>query len=206
MAYTSYFASIEANPNPAMTTFEKIPRATLVHITDVHHERNMYAHPNPVARAIFWQRLAQGMALLTRHAPASAKVLDFGGGSGAFLPSLAGRFADVSVIDMDLNDARRVAAHYALGNVRLHECDVTRWHSGESYDVVVAMDVLEHFSDKSVPQQFLENHLRRDGLLLMSLPTENAIYELGRTVLRKTKPADHYHPASALVRYYRDHG
>jgi len=66
--------------------------------------------------------------------------------------------------------------------------------------------VLEHFADKSMPYRFLETRLKPGGLLLVSLPTENWIYELGRMVLRKTKPADHYHPAHELVRYYRDAG
>lgn len=189
-----------------MTAFQRIPAATLARITDVDHERNMYAHPNPIARAIFWQRLAVGYALLKRFAPRDSTVLDFGGGSGAFLPTLANHFREVSVIDMDIDDARRVASHYALAGVHIHECDVTCWTENNIYDVVVAMDVLEHFADSSVPGDFLKKHLRRGGLLLVSLPTENWIYRMGRLVLRKSKPADHYHPATTLVRYYVEHG
>jgi 2-polyprenyl-3-methyl-5-hydroxy-6-metoxy-1,4-benzoquinol methylase len=185
--------------------FIKIPPADLLRLTDAQHERNMYAHPNPVARGIFWQRLEVGYRLL-RNVPADSKVLDFGGGSGAFLPALAQRFADVSVVDLDLNDARRVATHFQLKNVRLFEQDITTWDSAEMYDLVVTMDVLEHFADKSVPRHFLDNRLKPNGLLLISLPTENWLYRLGRVVLRKTKPADHYHPAHELVRYYRDAG
>ncbi len=185
--------------------FIKIPPADLVRLTDAQHERNMYAHPNPVARAIFWQRLEVGYRLLD-DVPAGSKVLDFGGGSGAFLPALAQRFADVSVVDRDLNDARRVATHYQMKNARLFEQDIATWSSAEKYDLVVTMDVLEHFADKSLPRRFLDNRLKPNGLLLVSLPTENWLYRLGRTILGKTKPADHYHPAHALVRYYRDAG
>jgi len=185
--------------------FIKIPPADLVRLTDAQHERNMYAHPNPVARGIFWQRLEVGYHLLG-DVPAGSKVLDFGGGSGAFLPTLAQRFADISVVDRDLNDARRVAAHYQMKNVRLFEQDITSWDSAEMYDLVVTMDVLEHFADKSVPRRFLDSRLKPNGLLLVSLPTENWLYLLGRAVLGKTKPADHYHPAHELVRYYRDAG
>jgi 2-polyprenyl-3-methyl-5-hydroxy-6-metoxy-1,4-benzoquinol methylase len=178
----------------------------LERVTDVHHERNMYAHPNFLARAIFWQRLVMGYRLLGEHAAAGLKLLDLGGGSGAFLPTLAQRFPDLTVVDLELNDARRVAAHYALNNVRFFECDISRWDQTDTFDVVVAMDVLEHFADMSVPHRFLDAHLKRNGLLLVSLPTENALYELGRTVLKKNKPVDHYHRATALVEYYRDSG
>lgn len=185
--------------------FIKIPPADLVRLTDARHERNMYAHPNPVARGIFWQRLEVGYRLLD-DVPAASKVLDFGGGSGAFLPALAQRFADVSVVDRDLNDARHVAAHYQLKNARLFEQDITNWDSTETYDLVVTMDVLEHFADKSVPRRFLDGRLKPGGLLLVSLPTENWLYRLGRAILRKTKPTDHYHPAHELVQYYREAG
>lgn len=185
--------------------FVKIPPSDLVRLTDAQHERNMYAHPNPVARGIFWQRLEIGYGLV-RELTATSNVLDFGGGSGAFLPTLARHFASVSVADLDLDDARRIATHYRLTNVRLFETDIANWSSAESYDLVTAMDVLEHFADKSVPYRFFERRLKPGGLLLVSLPTENWIYQLGRFVLRKTKPADHYHPAHELVRYYRDAG
>lgn len=185
--------------------FTKIPAADLMQLTDAQHERNMYAHPNPVARWIFWQRLKVGFRLLD-GVPAGSRVLDLGGGSGAFLPSLANRFAEVSVVDLDLNDARRVANHYRLANVRLFEQDISKWDDAGMYDLVVTMDVLEHFADKSVPRRFLDSHLKPNGLLLVSLPTENWIYQLGRAVLGKTKPVDHYHPAHELVRYYLDAG
>ena len=185
--------------------FIKIPPADLTRLTDAQHERNMYAHPNPIARGIFWQRLEVGYRLLG-NTPGTSKVLDFGGGSGAFLPALAQRFAHVTVVDRDLNDASRVAAHYQTKNTRLIEQDITNWDSAETYDLVVTMDVLEHFADKSVPRRFLDDRLKPGGLLLVSLPTENWLYRLGRAILRKTKPADHYHPAHELVRYYQEAG
>ena len=181
--------------------FPSIPPDVLGRITDPGHERNMYAHPNPVVRAIFWQRLEVGMELLARQAGPEASVLDFGGGSGAFLPALSSRFSQVAVLDRDLEDARRVAAHYGLGNVAIHEQDVTQSQHQQTYDVIAAMDVLEHFADPAVPHRFLSACLKPGGLLLVSLPTENAWYRLGRLIVRKQKPADHYHAAHTLIEY-----
>jgi 2-polyprenyl-3-methyl-5-hydroxy-6-metoxy-1,4-benzoquinol methylase len=189
-----------------MAGFVQIPTSVLLQVTDPAHERNMYAHPNPIARAIFWQRLSVGFHMLARHADPAARVLDFGGGSGAFLPALAQRFADLSIVDLDLDDARRIATHFRLDRVQLHQQDITRWDPGAPFDVAVAMDVLEHFPDKAVPQRFFERHLRGGGLLLVSLPTENLLYRLGRIVVRKTKPADHYHSSDELMRHYQAAG
>jgi SAM-dependent methyltransferase len=189
-----------------MTAFSRIPLSVLTRCTDVHQERNVYVHRNPLAREIFWQRLSVGFELLRRFANPHCRVLDFGGGSGAFLPSLAARYAEVTVIDLDLDDARRITTHYRLGNVRLLQADIATWNGNDSFDLVVAMDVLEHFADMEVPRQFLDRYLRTGGLLLVNLPTENLLYELGRTVLRKKKPANHYHSANDLVRYYSQAG
>lgn len=189
-----------------MSRFEPISNSVLAQLTDIHHERNIYAHPNALARGIFWQRLKYGYRLLEKHALDVSSVLDFGGGSGAFLPSLAGRFREVTVIDTDLDDARRIMLHYQLNNVRLISQDITMWDSNNVYDLIVATDVLEHFADMIVPQRFFERHLKSDGLLLVSLPTENSLYEIGRALVRKEKPHDHYHSAHTLVQFYRNHG
>ena len=44
--------------------FLPIPPDVLARITDTTQERNIYVHPNPLARAIFWQRLEVGYHLL----------------------------------------------------------------------------------------------------------------------------------------------
>lgn len=189
-----------------MASFTVIPLPVLSRLTDATQERNIYVHPNVIARVIFWQRLIVGHRLLKKYTSPDKKLLDFGGGSGAFLPTLAKSFADVSVVDLDLNDARQIAGHYQLKNVRLFERDIATWDDAEIYDVITAMDVLEHFADVTKPRQFIDKHLKRDGLLLVSLPTENWIYEVGRSILGKTKPTDHYHPAKTIVRYYQEAG
>lgn len=189
-----------------MSGFKQIPLTLLRDLTNTQQERNIYAHPSILARIIFWQRLRFGFRLIKKIALQSSHVLDFGGGSGAFLPSLASYFDNVSVIDLDLDDARRIVNHYSLSNVRLQQQDISSWRGTSPFDVVTAMDVLEHFSDMDVPLSFFEQHLKPRGLMLVSLPTENALYELGRRILRKEKPADHYHSARDLVRFYRKHG
>ena len=73
-------------------------------------------------------------------------------------------------------------------------------------DIVIATDVLEHFRDLSTPIEFINKHLVKDGLLIVTLPTENILYELGRVVINKKKPEDHYHKSSAVIDFLQENG
>lgn len=176
-----------------------IPRAELIEITDVDNERNVYTHRLALARAIFWSRLVNVYDLLESRHHRREKILDFGGGSGVFLKALCGYFEQVDMIDLDPSDARRIAARYGLDNVRIIEADVASRRIGRSYDVITALDVLEHFRDLAVPIAFIRRHLKPGGHLIVSLPTENRLYELGRRVIRKTKPRDHFHASPDVI-------
>ncbi|GEM_PF-76814 len=183
-----------------------IPYGELVALTDVANERNIYTHPLWPARAIFWSRLIDAFDLLERHHGRQEKVLDFGGGSGVFLKALCGCFEAVDVIDLDPADARRIVQAYGLRNVRIVEADITDCRLGRTYDVITALDVLEHFRDLALPVSFIRRHLAPGGHLVVSLPTENRLYELGRRIIGKTKPGDHYHAARDVIAFLRRSG
>jgi 2-polyprenyl-3-methyl-5-hydroxy-6-metoxy-1,4-benzoquinol methylase len=183
-----------------------IPREELVQVTDVNNERNVYTPRLAIARAIFWSRLTTVYGLLERRHGRREKILDFGGGSGVFLKALCGYFEQVDMIDLDPSDARGIAAKYGLDNVRIIEADITSCRIGRSYDLVIALDVLEHFRDLEPPVTFIRRHLKPGGHLIVSLPTENRIYELGRKVIRKTKPRDHFHASRDIIATLRRSG
>jgi len=191
---------------PVRRGFVRIPLHSMQALTDTNAERNIYVHPNPLARRIFWQRLLHAHRLLKKHVPPDAMTLDFGGGSGAFLPSLCNLFGNVSVIDLDLGDAERIASHFQLSDVSFYRQNINAFDQKIIFDLVVATDVFEHFSDMYEPYYFLQKHLKDGGFLLLTLPTENALYELGRCIVHKTKPEDHYHSACEVVRFYEAHG
>jgi predicted TPR repeat methyltransferase len=175
-------------------------------LTDPSAERNIYVHPNPLARDIFWQRLeilAQG---LKKHTHGGENVIDFGGGSGAFLRGLCGLFHRIEVVDLDPQDALNLKGHYGLENCRIIQADIFRWEPDKPRDLVVATDVLEHFPETEKPLERIEHYLKDKGLLALSVPTENWLYRLGRLPIGKTKPADHYHGASHIMTVLRDRG
>ena len=184
----------------------RISRQLLLQLTDPELERNIYIHPNPLAREIFWQRLEFLCRFLTRHQAAGSSVLDLGGGSGVFSRLASPLVRSFEIVDLDCRDAVAIRDHFSLPNVQISQCDIGEFQPAQPVDIVTAADVLEHFKDLLYPTTFIRRVLRPGGLLLISVPTENWIYDLGRVIVRKTKPADHYHPASHIIRFLTGHG
>jgi 2-polyprenyl-3-methyl-5-hydroxy-6-metoxy-1,4-benzoquinol methylase len=174
---------------------------TFERLTDPSNERNIYTHPNPLARDIFWQRLELLLCGMNQHVPRPRRILDFGGGSGGFLKGLALSFPDsiVDVIDLDPDDAERVRDFNNLSNVRIFRGNIDSWQPDHHYDVVVATDVLEHFTNLKMPVDAIRRFMTEDGHLCISVPTENLLYLGGRVVLNKKKPLDHFHSASTIL-------
>lgn len=156
----------------------------------------LYYTGNPVLRRMFWQRLRILNRLMDRVAVAHGSCLDFGGGSGVFLPTLAGRFQRVTLLDLEARQAKLVMQQYALRNVSVVEGDAASADfSREPFDAIVAADVLEHFQDLDLPVPLLHRWLKPGGVLFTSLPTENWVYVFLRKVFGIEKPWDHYHTA-----------
>jgi len=180
---------------------------TFEHLTDSSNERNIYTHPNPLARDIFWQRLELLLCGMKNHMPRPRRILDFGGGSGGFLKGLALSFPDamIDVIDLEPGDAEKVRAHHQLTNVRIFSGNIETWHPEHQYDTVVATDVFEHFSDLNIPVAALNRFMTPGAHLCLSVPTENFLYLTGRIILRKTKPLDHYHAGETILQHLNFH-
>jgi len=163
------------------------------------HERNIYIHPNPLAREIFWQRIDALVRMIVKECTPRQRGLDFGGGSGALVRFWSEWGGEVDLLDLDAADARQLAEHYPAPTLHIIEADVADHQPDHPYDFIVAADVLEHFPDLSVPLGHMQRLLRPGGCLLVSVPTENWLYELGRAVVGKRKPADHYHSSRQII-------
>jgi len=156
-----------------------------------------YSHPNPLINHLFWQRLRKVMEYLEKEAPYEY-VLDFGCGSGVLLPFLCKISAHVVAVDIDLLPLSIVGRYrdfppnlkvYDLKQVQLRELPAA------SFDRVVAMDVLEHVEDLLMVENDLTSLLRPNGELIISGPTENFFYRLGRKLAGR-EYSGHYHKRS----------
>ena len=141
-----------------------------------------YSHPNPLINWLFWQRLHMAMNYIEKHAPYE-KILDFGCGSGVMLPFLAQHSRQVLAMDIDLLPLERVKKYIPLAeNVQVlnaNQVSVSQLMS-KSFDLINALDVLEHVDDLLHTLSDLLKLLQPGGDLVVSGPTENILYQIGR--------------------------
>jgi len=177
----------------------RIPRHEIETITSTaveditEHDRDemaipTYLHANPLIRWLMWKRYDRLADMMEGNA--SGAALEFGCGIGLFLPELSRQYGTVYAIDLFPHYARRMAAEKGI---RVHFIQDLDDIEAASLDVIVAADVLEHIEDlKGYLQQF-HRTLKPGGQLLVSGPTENLLYKLGRLVAGFGDKGDYHH-------------
>ena len=141
-----------------------------------------YSHPNPLINWLFWRRLRVVMDYIQQAAPVE-RALDFGCGSGVMLPFLAEVSREVTALDVDLAPLEWVQRFIPLvANVRALDANQTSLAdlAPHSYDFINALDVLEHVDDLPRTLADLLRLLKPGGQIIISGPTENILYQLGR--------------------------
>jgi predicted TPR repeat methyltransferase len=187
--------------------FIHIPIETLKQVYRNHSKTTLYFSRNPIVRLLFWKRLKTLYTFIERAGHAKSRAIDFGGGNGVFLPSLAQLFGQVTCIDLDTKRASQMAELFRLQNVTLLSGDLNAPLTLDGpVDAIVAADVLEHFKELAPPVSSITRWLNDDGALYTSLPTENYAYTALRAILRVTKPADHFHAGHEVEQFLSRHG
>ena len=158
-----------------------------------------YSHPNPLINWLFWQRLHKALNHLERDAPYE-HILDFGCGSGVMLPFLCGISNRVTAMDIDLFPLERISRQRAFPtNLTIHDArEITLKDLPKaSFDVIVATDVLEHVNDLPGTLAEMGNLLKPGGQVVISGPTENILYKIGRRLAGPEYSGD-YHERGIL--------
>ncbi len=149
-----------------------------------------YSNPNPLMNFLFWERIYRAMQYIAQRGKIQ-KVMDFGCGSGVMLPFLAQSADEVIAVDVDLAPLRRLEKFIAFpDNITFTETHATV-QSG-TLDLLLALDVLEHVNALDKLLADLSALLKPDGVLLVSGPTENIFYKMGR-MLAGPEYSGHYH-------------
>jgi len=132
-----------------------------------------YLHRNPAAAAVAWWRLFAAVRFHRKYAAPGA-VLDFGAACGE-LRHLLPPVVPYDFVEIDPVMARVLAElHPAATRRVVAELPAAR------YAAVFALDSLEHNLDVGPLLDQLVASLAPGGVLILSGPTENRLYRLGR--------------------------
>ncbi len=166
-----------------------------------------YSHPNPIINTLFWERLRRVMQYLAADAPYDS-VLDFGCGSGVLLPLLSDLSTRVIAVDIDLLPLERVRRYYPLPpNVQVYDLKHVPLHAlpAAPFDRIIATDVLEHVEELAAVMADLLGLLKPGGQIVISGPTENLFYHIGRRLAGR-EYSGHYHRRSiTTIREWLSH-
>ena len=146
-----------------------------------------YSHPNPFISYLFWKRLHIIITYLENHHPYES-ILDFGTGSGVMLPFLGSVAKNVEALDVDVTPAKRIGSIIPFPpNITLTEYteDQSGVYHKESFDLIVALDVLEHLQNLQKATKWLFSLLKPGGQIIFSGPSENILYKIGRRIAGK---------------------
>jgi 2-polyprenyl-3-methyl-5-hydroxy-6-metoxy-1,4-benzoquinol methylase len=149
------------------------------------------------SREIFWKRIqVSTQSILEKH---GGKCIDFGCGSGILLPFLDPIFEIVYAVDIapkfaqDFINFWTDSVQHPLKNIylfnKLEYNDLTH----NSIDLILALDSLEHVDNIKDVLLKMKDLLKPGGSILISGPTENLFYRIGRKIVGFS---GHYHRRS----------
>jgi len=141
-----------------------------------------YVHANLPAAWVAWQRNRAAAALYMRHA-APGPILDFGSATGEVGHLIQKRGA-YHIIEQDDVLAKACGQWQDSRRITLDDA------KPRTFSAIFALDSLEHNEDIPALISKLIPLMRDDGVFILSGPTENGFYRLGRKLAGFS---GHYH-------------
>ncbi len=160
-----------------------------------------YAHTNPLIDWLFWQRLKIAEQFFL-NSKTSGNLLDFGCGSGVFCHLMQNQAFEITGLDIDLSPLNTLKAHIAFDeHIRWLEGDLTHpTLKPNTFDAITALDVLEHADDLDNALRRFKILLKPGGCLIVSGPTENWLYQIGRKLAGKEFHGEYHHTNIAKIK------
>jgi len=142
-----------------------------------------YTNRNPLISFLFWHRVRKVMSYLG-STMRFERAMDFGCGGGVMLPFLSQISRSVIAVDIDLSPLKKMESYVTFpDNIEIHYThQIKSGDFAHSFDVILALDVLEHVEDLDNTLANLCQLLAPKGQIIISGPTENFAYQIGRKI------------------------
>lgn len=152
-----------------------------------------YAHKNPIIDYLFWERIRLAFHYAKKHSLGN-RALDFGCGSGVLTYLLANNGYEVSSSDIEFSPIALIKTDIDFpSEILFIEGDIMNQQLPDnSFDVIFALDVLEHIENYRDYIQLFKRLLCNNGIVVVSGPTENLLYRLGRKLAGKRFTGDYH--------------
>jgi len=135
-------------------------------------ERSVYREMAELDDRHWWYRARRNILadLIRREVslPPKARILEIGCGTGHNLEMLA-RFGKVDALELD-DEARGIAERRLGRKVMSAPLPELAGVPGRRYDLIAALDVIEHIDDDSAALAAIAGKLKRGGKLVMTVP------------------------------------
>lgn len=159
-----------------------------------------YTHNNPLIRWLMWKRY-ETISKLSKINNQMV-VYEFGCGLGLFLPTLSKNAKKTFATDLYPQYAMKLSHDFNLNINFIDSID----HIDEELDLIISADVLEHITNLNEILSSWKKHLKTNGRLIISGPTENTLYKIGRFVAGFSDKGDYHihnieHIKTEIIKY-----
>jgi SAM-dependent methyltransferase len=162
-----------------------------------HYPPGIHARLAELEEKHFWFTARSELVvwLLRRHFPRPRSVLEVGCGTGGVLAQIAAEHPDVELTGGDLLKEALDVARARVPQATLLQLDARRLPYVDEFDVVCALDVLEHVAEDGAALAEIERSLLPGGGVLVTVPQHPRLWsaadEYGRHRRRYTRTALH---------------
>ena len=129
-----------------------------------------------------WDLPALKARFLLEHLPSAGRVLEIGCGGGKLLNTIATHRPKLELYGSDIRPLRYEPQRFAFEVVDID--DPTLPFDPESFDSVLMVDVLEHFTDPSMALRAARRVLRSEGTLISFTPLQGQRFSFYRMFRR----------------------
>lgn len=123
------------------------------------------------------------LSVLDKYISTKKDILDIGCGAGTismYLASKGNRVKGVDISPKAIQAAKESSKINNLSNITFETCNFPIKIPNGKYDIITCFEVIEHLNDDDMALRMMNQLLKKNGILIISTPSENApLYKLG---------------------------